>query len=161
MTPRPLPVLAALVLAFTGCLNVTSAREEAAQRWCQFEGRCGEIAPGQNYATLAECLTDKRADFQNAWPTDRCEGRLNPETYNVCLQKIQNTTCNDLIDAFNTAVQCGASEVCNLNTGGCNCGQGQTCCNNSCVNLQGDRNNCGACGTTCGPSTSCNNGVCR
>ncbi len=149
-------------LAFTGCVSVVDAREGGALRNCRFEQRCGNIGSGQNYASLEECLVDKRADFQNLWPTDRCDGRINGETLNVCFQAIENTQCNNLIDLFATFSKCEASDVCTAGAPkGCNCGNGETCCNNACTNLQNDRNNCGGCGTTCGSGLGCQSGVCR
>ena len=47
-----------------------------------------------------------------------------------------------------------------VNTGG-TCGvSGQTACGTSCVNLQSDPANCGACGQSCGPGGVCSAGVC-
>lgn len=154
--------VAFVALVGSSCLTVDNAREQAAQRQCRFAQRCGNIGPGQTFATLQECLTDARADWLNTWPTDRCDGRINGDALNVCLVAIDNTQCNNFFDLVNTLSKCQSSDVCSAGSpGGCNCGQGQTCCNNQCVNLQTDRNNCGACGTTCGSSVSCQSGVCR
>lgn len=159
---RILLVASGCVVLLSACLSVVDAREIGAQHTCSYEQRCGNIGSGQRYATPAECITDKRADFQSTWPTDRCDGKINGEAFDGCLKAIDNTRCNDFLDIINTASKCSSGSVCTAGSGGgCNCAQGQTCCNNSCVNLQGDRNNCGACGTTCGPSTSCQSGTCR
>lgn len=40
------------------------------------------------------------------------------------------------------------------------CSSGQTLCGSSCVNLQTDNNNCGACGAKCSSGQSCSAGVC-
>jgi hypothetical protein len=45
------------------------------------------------------------------------------------------------------------------NCGGQCLGLASTCCNNVCVDITGDGNNCGGCGTSCG-STSCCAGNC-
>lgn len=154
--------LASGLLVLSACVSVEGAREGAAQRHCKFEQRCGNIGSGQDYATEAECLTAKRADWLDIWPTSRCDGRINGETLNVCYQAIENTQCNNLVDFFATASKCEANDVCTAGApAGCNCGNGETCCNNACTNLQTDRNNCGGCGTTCGQGLSCQSGVCR
>ena len=159
---RPLAlILGVLALVLSGCVSVVDAREGGANRSCRFEDRCGNLGPGKRYATFAECLTAKRADFQRAWPTDRCDGRINGQNLDICLQAIDNTQCNNIIDSIATASKCESSDVCTAGPPRCNCSTGQTCCANGCTSLQGDRNNCGACGTTCGSSVSCQNGVCR
>lgn len=149
--------------ALTGCVSVEGAREGAAQRHCKFEERCGNVGSGKSYATLDECMIDKRGDWLDIWPTDRCNGRINGDTLNVCYQAIENTQCNNLVDFLATASKCESSDVCTAGSApaGCNCGNGQTCCNNACTNLQTDRNNCGGCGTTCGSGLTCQSGVCR
>ena len=151
------------LLVLSACVSVEGAREGAAQRHCKFEERCGNIGSGKTYASVQECLTSKRADWQNIWPTDRCEGRINGETLNVCYTAIENTQCNNIVDFFATASKCESSDVCTAGSApqGCNCTNGQTCCNNACTNTQTDRNNCGGCGTTCGQGLSCQSGVCR
>ncbi|MFT3714329.1 MAG: DUF6184 family natural product biosynthesis lipoprotein [Archangium sp.] len=156
----------ALVLAgslvLSSCVSVVDAREGGAQRSCRFEDKCGNVGSGKNYASFEECLTDKRSDFLDLWPTDRCDGKINPQALDTCFKAVDNTRCNDFIDAIATINKCGSGSVCTAGSGGgCNCGQGQTCCSNACVNLQTDRNNCGACGTTCGSSVSCQSGQCR
>ncbi|MFO0594747.1 MAG: DUF6184 family natural product biosynthesis lipoprotein [Myxococcaceae bacterium] len=146
----------------SSCLSVEGARETGAQRSCQFEDKCGNIGSGKRYANFGECMTDKRADYQSLWPSDRCQGRIDAQNFDTCMKAVDNTRCNDLLDAINTVSKCSSSSVCTAgSSGGCNCANGQTCCNNACVNLQTDRNNCGACGTTCGSSVSCQSGNCR
>ena len=151
------------MFAFAGCVSVQDAREGGAQRNCRFEQRCGHIGQGQTYASIDECLTARRAEFQNRWPTDRCDKRINGETLNVCYQAIDNTQCNNFVDLIATFSKCEANDVCTAGSppGGCNCGNGQTCCSNACTSLQTDRNNCGGCGTTCGSGLNCQSGVCR
>ena len=149
-------------LALTGCVSVVDAREGGAQRNCRFEDRCGNVGSGKRFASYEECLTSKRAFFQDAWPTDRCDGRINGETLNVCYTAIENTQCNNLVDFIATISKCESGDVCTAGSpAGCNCSSGQTCCGKSCTNLQTDRNNCGGCGTTCGSGLSCQSGVCR
>lgn len=155
----------ALCMAFcalTGCVSVVDAREGGATRYCRFEERCGNIGSGKNFASFEECMISRRAFFLDAWPTDRCDKRINGETLNVCYQAMENTQCDNITDFFATVSKCESSDVCTAGSpAGCNCGNGQTCCSNACTSLQTDRNNCGGCGTTCGSGLSCQSGVCR
>ncbi|HET8940164.1 MAG TPA: hypothetical protein VFN67_42275 [Polyangiales bacterium] len=48
--------------------------------------------------------------------------------------------------------------VCDSNS---DCASGQNCCNGACVDVRGDKNNCGGCGTVCAGSQSCCSGTCR
>jgi hypothetical protein len=159
---RNLASFLGLLSWFAGCVSVTDARERGSSRFCAFEERCGNVGAGKRYATFADCLTDKRAFFLAVWPTEPCDGRINAETLNVCYQAIETAQCNNLRDFFNTFSKCESADVCTANApAGCNCTNGQTCCNNVCTSLQTDRRNCGGCGTTCGPSLDCQSGVCR
>lgn len=151
------------LLVLSACVSVNDAREGGAQRACRYEDRCGQVGSGKKHASMQECLTSYRSDFQEYWPTERCEGRINGETLNVCYTAIENTQCDNFVDYFATLSKCESSDVCTAGSSnqGCNCSNGQTCCNNACTNLQTDRNNCGGCGTTCGQGLSCQSGVCR
>jgi len=154
-------IIVAVAVVFQGCLSVDAARENASQRSCQLYDKCGDIGSGQTYASFDECLTKQRANWQDTWPTSACDGKINAEKYDVCIKAIDNTQCNGF-DIIATALKCTRGDVCSAGSGsGCNCGNGQTCCNNACVNMQTDRNNCGGCGTTCGSGLSCQSGVCR
>lgn len=157
-----LSVLTLGLLALSSCTSVVDAREQGAQRWCRFEDRCGNVGSGRQYASMADCLTATRADFLRLLPTDKCDGRINAQALGVCLTAIDNTQCDNFFDEAATYLKCGDDDICTSGApAGCNCGQGQTCCNDACVNLQTDRNNCGTCGSTCGAGASCQSGSCR
>jgi hypothetical protein len=154
--------LSSSLLVLAGCVSVTDAREGGASRNCKYEDRCGNIGSGKAWATFADCLTAKRADFLNLWPTDRCDGRIDGKNLDTCFTAIENTQCNNFVDYLATLSKCESSDVCTAGAPkGCNCSNGQTCCSNVCTNLQTDRSNCGGCGTTCGSGLSCQSGVCR
>lgn len=150
------------VLFVTGCYSVDSARENYAQRACQYYQKCGDIGSGKAYESPQTCLNAQRDNAVDLWPTNACAGKINPEPYDLCLRTVDNTKCNDFFDQLATAAKCSSSNVCTANSGAsCNCGEGQTCCGNACTDLRTDRSNCGGCGTTCGSGLSCQSGVCR
>ena len=48
-----------------------------------------------------------------------------------------------------------------MSTSGCaHCGAPGLCCNNKCIDVTGDRSNCGACGHVCGDGDGCVGGAC-
>lgn len=124
------------VLALSGgCLSVADAREAGASRWCRFEDRCGNVGSGRKYASLADCLTDKRSDFLDMWPTDRCDGRINGQTLDVCLSTIDLMQCNNPVDILATLTKCESSDVCTAGNSGASCSRcasGQICQNGVC-----------------------------
>ena len=132
MALASLGLLALLVLC--GCMSVADAREGGAARWCRFEERCGNVGSGQRYASPAECLTAKRADFLNWGPTDRCDGRINGQTLDVCLTTIDNMQCNNIVDYLATLSKGESSDVCTAgNAASCShCASGQICQNGVC-----------------------------
>jgi len=83
--------------------------------------------------------------------------------------------CTDCLDT-DPLVNPGATEVCSNGVddncdgtidegcGGCilnsECGVGEFCCAGTCVNVQGDTNNCGGCGNTCPTGWTCQSGSC-
>lgn len=120
--------------AFSGCLTVTDARESGANHSCRYEDRCGNVGSGRSYASFADCLTSKRADFLNAWPTNTCDGRINGQSLDTCLKAIDNTQCNNIVDQFATLTKCQSNDICTAGTpSGCSsCANGQTCQNGVC-----------------------------
>lgn len=99
-------------IALTGCLSVESARESAANQVCDFQNRCGEIGAGKSYANRAECMTQERANWMDAWPTSRCEKALDADKLDLCLKAWQSTSCGNLFDTLSTYGKCSAGEVC-------------------------------------------------
>lgn len=87
-------------------------------------------------------------------------------------EKYCNETCVNIMTDPNNCGDCGnqcaEGEVCEQGT--CkevsqNCedtctGPNMTCCNNECVNIMTDNDNCGGCGNKCESNEICNNGNC-
>lgn len=107
---RLLPLLALAMMA-SAC-GLPGARESAAQRWCDFAARCDDIGSGKAYATRDECLTKMRGDMVDAWPTDKCDGKLNGTNLDVCLTAISGTQCDNFVDLLATYSKCGTDKVC-------------------------------------------------
>ncbi len=106
-----LSLLLGLAVVLSAC-GLPGARESASQRWCDFAERCDDIGSGKAYSTRDECLTKQRADMVDAWPTDRCDGKLNGANLDLCLSAISATQCDNLIDLLATFSKCGRDKVC-------------------------------------------------
>lgn len=105
-------LLALSLTALSGCLSVESAREAAASHVCDYTRRCGNIGPGKTYASQAECMTQERASWLDAWPTSECEKSLDADKLEICLKAWEATACGNLLDTLSTYGKCSAGEVC-------------------------------------------------
>jgi hypothetical protein len=95
-----------------------------------------------------------------------CGDRCCPFSCEVDVNGVGKCQCTEGSVLCGTNTCCRKStEIC-LPSGICGpiantvCPTGQTACSGVCVNLQIDRNNCGACGTKCGVLRSCKAGKC-
>lgn len=69
---------------------------------------------GNRYATKDECKSDIKGDFQDLWPTDKCDdGRVNAPKFEECDKRAETYSCDENIFEFITYYDsCKASEVC-------------------------------------------------
>ena len=67
-------------------------------------------------------------------------------------------TCTWIVDR--AANNCATSGMQCQEDGSCVCPPGQNTCSGKCVDLQGDKQNCGACGNSCPMDKTCQNGAC-
>lgn len=110
---RPTLIAMLGVVLLSGCgWSVGSAREAAAQKSCDFYKRCNDIGQGQTYATMDECMTKQRANWLDTWPTNSCEGKLSGANVDICLNAIEATQCNNVLDLLATASKCARDKVC-------------------------------------------------
>ena len=111
------------------------------------EGQCAEVARPPAHAQ-AVCKEGKwqyscEAGFRS------CDDR--------CIAKEQ---CCTVLDCPAVAEGNG-TPVCESGSCGVHCAQGRSLCQDSCLNLQDDFNNCGACGRVCGQNEYCAAGDCH
>ncbi len=71
------------------------------------------------------------------------------------------TTISDPAACGPTCTVCsGATPFCVSNGCAATCPAPLEACGNQCINKKSDNNNCGTCGTVCGPGTGCSDGLC-
>lgn len=125
-----------------------------------FTGSCGQ-EPDYTYCAddKLSCVDDKLACVGDIYYcVNNIEGQDMP-TY--CIPKASFDPENQaLIGSYIGAENCAAG--CSGDGSTCTpaCGSGKTCCSSTCVDLQTDINNCGACGTKCASGETCKDGAC-
>ncbi|OJH36717.1 DUF6184 family natural product biosynthesis lipoprotein [Cystobacter ferrugineus] len=74
---------------------------------------CGEIGPDKKYASREACDSAERDTWNSRWPAADCDNRINGDQLNECLDAIADTSCTNVFDQINTALnKCPKSEVC-------------------------------------------------
>jgi len=108
-------LVAALGLA-AGCCSdhsQASARDAVTDASCDWYMRCGEIGSGKTYATRDSCEVQVRANWDTAWPVEECDGKIDGEQLNICLDAIGLTECGNGLDVANTLVnKCPRAKIC-------------------------------------------------
>jgi hypothetical protein len=90
-----------------------SARDAVTDASCDWYMRCGEIGSGKAYATRDNCDVQVRANWDTAWPAEACDGKINSEQLNICLEAIGLTECGNGLDVANTLVnKCPQTKIC-------------------------------------------------
>ena len=118
MPSRLVGVIALVVAGAIGCSDGSTsqpaARDRAATAACEAAQRCGQIGSGQTYVSLDDCLTKRKNDFQNAWPPETCNGKINETQLDTCVNAIQMIQCGNILQLADIVLnQCPSSQVCN------------------------------------------------
>ena len=105
----------ALALA-TGCgsdHSQANARDAVTDASCDWYMRCGEIGPGKTHENRDSCEVQVRANWDTAWPVAACDGKINSEQLDICLDAIALTECGNGLDVLNTlANKCPQAKIC-------------------------------------------------
>lgn len=173
--------------ATVGCRSV-SAADCTQQVLCEEQGQvCGE---GGRCRTLVTNTTPFRPDAGGDSTTSDasstscgdgvCNGRETCSSCSAdcgrCAASCGDGACNGGEDCGSCPRDCGAcapscgnracdgGETCTScpqDCRACPCPSGQSRCSGTCVDTATDRNNCGACATSCPASASCRSGACQ
>jgi hypothetical protein len=90
-----------------------AARDAVTEATCDWYMDCGEIGAGKTHASRDSCEVQVRASWDSAWPAEACDGKINSEQLDVCLDAIAITECGNGLDVLNTLVnKCPQAKVC-------------------------------------------------
>ena len=91
----------------------SDAVSAAKNQTCDSYERCGEIGAGKSFTTRSECETDRAAFWNDRWPAADCDGHINGDKLQFCLDAIKTTSCDSFVDQFQTVYgKCAKSDVC-------------------------------------------------
>jgi hypothetical protein len=112
-----LPLSLVLISSLAACGESREEyRDEAAQTACQREDECGNIGSDKTFKSMDDCIVDKTSDFNNTWPSDRCQDeRINEEKFDACMGRLSSIACDGftrLADVAAFASECNADKVC-------------------------------------------------
>lgn len=85
----------------------------AAENTCDRYSDCEGFGPGKSFADRDACEADRTRFWDEHWPADECNDRINTDKLQFCLDAITATSCNNFFDQLNTVYgKCPRSEVC-------------------------------------------------
>jgi len=92
-------------LAASSVRLITEAR-------CHREEKCGNIGPGEKYASDSICQQKIGADWQQELNSYDCPGGVVVKELNECLEEIKNENCSSPFDTLGRIVACRSSDIC-------------------------------------------------
>lgn len=105
-----------VVGAASACGNDSSqsaARERTARASCDRLTACGEVGPGKSYESRDACDVKMNSLWQDILPPAECDGRINSEQLDVCLQSIELAECGNALDLLNIfGNKCAKGKLC-------------------------------------------------
>jgi recombination DNA repair RAD52 pathway protein len=85
--------------------SITEAR-------CMREEKCGNIGPGQDYASTSACQQKISADWRDELNAYDCPGGVVAKEFNECIEEIKNEDCSSPFDTLGRVVACRSSDLC-------------------------------------------------
>jgi hypothetical protein len=116
-----LVVVVAGVVGLFGCgstvADITDRQSDAVStatdHTCDSYDRCGELGAGKSFTTRSECEADRASFWNGRWPAADCDGHINGDKLQFCLDAIKSTSCDSFADQLNTVYnKCAKSDVC-------------------------------------------------
>jgi Family of unknown function (DUF6184) len=106
---------AGLLVALAACSSEsqTSARDRATTAVCNKLQSCGQLDAGQIYTSRDDCQVQQTAYWQNTWPPESCEGRIDSTNLDRCLTAIDQSQCGNGLDFLDIVLnKCTRDSVC-------------------------------------------------
>ncbi|ATB29947.1 DUF6184 family natural product biosynthesis lipoprotein [Melittangium boletus] len=116
-----LGLMVAGVVGLFGCggtvADITNKQSDAvnaaAGESCDRYQDCEEIGAGKKYETRDACLAENKDFWNGRWEAADCDGHINGDSLDVCLNSIKTTSCGSIIDQIDTAYnRCAKADVC-------------------------------------------------
>lgn len=93
-----------------------AAVTDAANTNCDTYSRCDQIGPDKAYASQDDCVSQRSNFWNDHWSASDCDGKINPDKVQTCLDALQTIACNSLIDELKVInTQCAVADVCGGN----------------------------------------------
>jgi len=91
-----------------------AARDRAVDAVCARFSACGEVGgSGDAYASMESCRVDQASVWEKLWPPQECDGRIDPEQLDLCINAINAAECGEGLDVLNVLLnKCPKSKVC-------------------------------------------------
>lgn len=90
-------------------------RDEITRTQCNRAQDCGQVGQGKRYEDYAACLAQVQNDFDQLWPADQCDGRVNEGVFDSCNERVSKVSCEGIggaIEVLQFLNNCNASRVC-------------------------------------------------
>jgi len=88
------------------------AASQIAQARCARETRCGNVGPGKDHATQAECLSKTNTEWREDLNARDCPGGIVMKELSECLEEIRNDDCGNPLDTIGRVLACRESDLC-------------------------------------------------
>ena len=122
-TPQPLPakylpdretaVSAQSPAGMVSASRVASATDSIVEARCAREHRCENVGAGKRHATLEECYSTVRDDWEAELRGRECfDGTLNQEQLSACVTEVRNDDCRNPFGTLARVAACTADQIC-------------------------------------------------
>jgi len=90
-----------------------TARDQAVAASCNKARQCNQIGDNKTYASDKVCDANQTTFWQQAWPAKDCDGHIDAQQLQLCLDTINAAECGNTGDLLNIiANKCPATKVC-------------------------------------------------
>lgn len=90
-------------------------RDEIVRTQCNRAQDCEQIGVDKRYEDYATCLAEVKGDFDQLWPAEQCDGRINEGVFDSCNERVTKVSCEGIggaIELLQFLNNCNANRVC-------------------------------------------------